>query len=99
MYSSLLISVGSINRYAYIYALVSRLAPNARYATSHLHPSRSRPHYLPPHRNLSHTDQTLALLGAIVRRNFLFSSVSSITGNIPLSLNPAKNSCPYAYPT
>ncbi len=49
----------------------------------------------PPHS----TDQTLALLGAIVRLNFRFSSVSSITGNIPLSLNPAKNICPYAYPT
>ena len=40
------------------------------------------------------TYQTLALLGAIVRLNFLFSSVSSITGNIPLSLRFPKNSFP-----
>ena len=39
--------------------------------------------------------QTLALLGAIVRLKFRFSSVSSITGSIPLSLSPFKKSCAY----
>jgi hypothetical protein len=37
---------------------------------------------------------TLALLGAIVRLRFLFSSVSSMTGSNPFSLNSPKYSFP-----
>ena len=67
-------------------AMVSCSYPNAM----HLCPIRSQ---------YTVTHQTLALLGAIVRLNFLFSSVSSMTGNKPRSLSPPKNSFPYAYPT
>ena len=39
---------------------------------------------------------TLALLGAIVRLNFRFSSVSSMTGKRPWSRSFARYCCPYS---
>jgi hypothetical protein len=46
------------------------------------------------------SDQILARLGAIVLLRFFFSSVSSpITGSMPFSLSPPRNSFPKLYPT